>query len=195
MSGMEEMFLPAKHFTRMACLPSGVCVGGKFCRQVQHLLYYPMLLALSVCVCIHMYIYDFSCFSWCCSLFSLSCAPVLPVFQVGHMRSCGHPPWLQSRTLRKSRTKVSFLLLLSLKLENISLEAMDKLLQAFLPFSGFKISLLFHSCLRYGLQMTLYCSGVSMYHLTLGAAGINLGSCDQRAKKLADHAQGISCGC
>lgn len=111
------------------------------------------------------------------------------------MRSCGHPPWLQSRTLRKSRTKVGFLLLLSLKLKNISLEAMDKLLQAFLPFSGFKISLLFHSCLRYGLQMTLYCSGVSVFHLTLGAAGINLGSCDQKAKKLADHAQGISCGC
>lgn len=57
MSGMEEMFLPAKHFTRMACLPSGVCVGGKFCRQVQHLLYYPMLLALSVCVCVYICIY------------------------------------------------------------------------------------------------------------------------------------------
>lgn len=194
MSGMEEMFLPAKHFTRMACLPPGV--GGEVLQTSSAFALLSNVISFKcVCVCIHMYIYDFSCFSWCCSLFSLSCAPVLPVFQVGHMRSCGHPPWLQSRTLRKSRTKVSFLLLLSLKLENISLEAMDKLLQAFLPFSGFKISLLFHSCLRYGLQMTLYCSGVSMYHLTLGAAGINLGSCDQRAKKLADHAQGISCGC
>lgn len=53
-----------KHSCRLSILPGWpACLlgwGGKFCRQVQHLLYYPMLLALSVCVCIHIYTYDFN---------------------------------------------------------------------------------------------------------------------------------------